>query len=289
MANVKENIKFIKMHGLGNDFVIIDNREKNQKFSKDTVKKLSNRKTGIGCDQLIILEFSKKADVLMKIYNANGSEAEACGNATRCVAGLLMDKEGGEEKRIETVIGVLKAERSFSKKNKTHWGKYAVKVDMGTPSFNWQDIPLSYEMDTLNLAIPEFRELKAGVALNIGNPHIVFFVDHPEEVEPEISKAIECHRFFPNHINVGFAHVLSDDLIRLRVWERGVGLTDACGTGACASLIAAVKRGLIKDSAFVSQKGGSLFIEWKEPDHLTMAGRYSYSYGFGTKWRDLDI
>jgi len=260
MTKVKQKMEkpqYVKMHGLGNDFIIVDNRNGIHNISTADIVKLSNRKKGIGCDQFIILEYSDNTGVFMRIYNADGGEAGACGNATRCVAGLLMDKEGGNTKSIETTAGILHTERGKS--------NGYIRVDMGEPKFDWNLIPLSKKLDTSNIIIPEFPELGAGVAVNVGNPHIVFFVDDVEKIDIErIGKKIEINPLFPEKVNVGFVQYptsLPDDvhltvIMKLKVWERGVGITKACGTGACAALVAGVIK---KFSCIINKRAENIY------------------------------
>ena len=217
------------MHGLGNDFVIIDARDEGLELSGTKAAAIANRHSGIGCDQLIILRPSSKADVGMQIFNADGSEVEACGNAARCVAKLI-----GDQTRIETEGGVIIG-------NATADGAI---VDMGPPRFEWQAIPLGYAMDTLDMPVG-WEDLKNPAAVNVGNPHVIFFVDDSAAVELDrLGPMIEVDPLFPEKVNVNVAHI-KDGIIHLRVWERGAGLTQACGTGACATAVAAIKRGLV--------------------------------------------
>ena len=222
-------LSFMKMHGLGNDFVVLDARRQPLDLSVDQVRAIADRHTGVGCDQLIIVEPAKseRADVLMRIRNADGGEVEACGNATRCVATTVMEEKGTTHAIIETAVGLLDARA-------VNGG--LVAVDMGLANLDWQDIPLAREMDTLHLGITN-GPLQDPVAVNVGNPHAVFFVDDAEAVPLEtIGPEVEHHELFPERINVEAAQVISAGELRVRVWERGVGITQACGTGACAAL-----------------------------------------------------
>ena len=224
-------IPFIKMHGLGNDFVVLDGRDgKLPPLEAQAARAIADRHTGIGCDQVIVLEPSEIADFRMRIRNADGGEVEACGNATRAVAMLH-----GEPVEIETVAGVLSARPEDG----------GVAVDMGEPEFGWEEIPLSDAMDTLDMPVG-WDELERPTAVNIGNPHVVFFVPDCDKVELEhLGPAIETDPLFPERVNVNVATIEAPDAIRLRVWERGAGLTRACGTGACATAVAAMRRKLV--------------------------------------------
>lgn len=258
-------LPFIKMHGLGNDFVVIDARER--AFAPDAarVRAVTDRRVGVGCDQLIVVEKPRSAlaDAFMRIRNADGGEVAACGNATRCVAALLMRENGGKHVVIETAAGLLDAEAV---------AEGLIAVDMGRVSFDWRDIPLAEPVDPLNLPV-EAGPLRNGVAVNVGNPHAVFFVDDVESAGLEqFGPLIERHPLFPERTNVEAAQVLSRDRLRLRVWERGVGRTRACGTGACAATVAAVKRGLTDRAVTVELDGGVLAIEWLRDDHVRMTG-----------------
>ncbi len=268
---VMTTLSFMKMHGLGNDFVVLDARRQPLDLSVDQVRAIADRHTGVGCDQLIIVEPAKseRADVLMRIRNADGGEVEACGNATRCVATTVMEEKGTTHAIIETAVGLLDARA-------VNGG--LVAVDMGLANLDWQDIPLAREMDTLHLGITN-GPLQDPVAVNVGNPHAVFFVDDAEAVPLEtIGPEVEHHELFPERINVEAAQVISAGELRVRVWERGVGITQACGTGACAALVAACRRGLTERAAKVHLDGGTLGIEWREDDHVLMTGPVAVSF-----------
>lgn len=254
-------LEFRKMHGLGNDFVIIDRRTDHAAIAPELIRKLADRRYGVGCDQLIVLEPSKRADLFMRIYNPDGSEAGACGNGTRCVAAWL----GQPSCTIETISGVLSCKMLENG---------MVEVDMGAPRLDWADIPLSEERDTLHLGIGDGDSLNDPVAVSMGNPHCVFFVSDLSKIALEtIGPAVECNSLFPQRTNVEFAQVLGPDKIRMRVWERGAGVTQACGSGACATMVAAIRRGLTDRRAEIILDGGSLFLEWRESDsHVLMTG-----------------
>jgi diaminopimelate epimerase len=258
-------LAFRKMHGLGNDFVVLDARRQPIALTPERARVLADRRRGIGCDQLITLEPSSKADAFMRIHNADGGEVEACGNATRCIAKLLMAEGGRQQVDVETVVGVLRCREAAND---------CVSVDMGEARLEWRDIPLVKAMDTLHL---DFEG--DPVAVNIGNPHVVFFVADAAATDPSIrGPVVERHPLFPERTNVEFATVLAPDRIRMRVWERGVGITRACGTGACATLVAAARRGLTGRIATVVLDGGELAIEWRDDNHVLMTGPVSESF-----------
>lgn len=264
-------LPFIKMHGLGNDFVVLDGRSRAVRLNVEQVRAIADRHTGVGCDQLIVIEPPRAslADAFMRIRNADGGEVGACGNATRCVASLLMAEKNSEHVIIETAAGLLDAEAC---------GDGLVGVDMGRVSFDWRDIPLARPADTLHLDIAAAPS-GDGVAVNVGNPHAVFFVGDAEVVPLEaVGPTIETHPMFPERTNVDVAEVLGPDRIRLRVWERGVGVTRACGSGACATLVAAARRGLTGRSAEVILDGGRLHIDWLKDDHVVMTGPVATSF-----------
>lgn len=239
--------RFSKMHGLGNDFVVIDARDAPVAVSPARAQAVADRHAGVGCDQLILIEPSSVADVRMRIFNADGSEVEACGNATRCIPLFL-----GRDTRIETAAGLLEARLTGD----------GASVDMGAPRFAWDAIPLAYAMDTLSLPVG-WEDLPAPAAVNVGNPHVVFFVDDLDAVDTaRLGKLIETDPLFPARVNVNFAQKIGEDHLRLIVWERGAGLTRACGTGACATAVAAIRRGLVRGPVTVSLPGGDLVIDW---------------------------
>lgn len=265
------DIAFQKMHGLGNDFVVI--KAAKGVFRVERVRWIADRRRGIGCDQLLVIEPAQNpgADIFMRIYNPDGSEAQACGNGTRCVAHLWMGESGRDACTIETMAGLLSCKRAAND---------MVQVDMGMPRLGWQDIPLSEERDTLHLGGVMSGELHDPAAVNMGNPHTVFFVDQLEKIDiAGLGQQVERHVLFPERTNVEFAQVLSPDKIRVRVWERGTGVTQACGSGACATMVAAVRRGVTGRRAEIVLDGGSLFIEWRaEDDHVLMTGPVAYVF-----------
>jgi len=261
------HIPFRKMHGLGNDFVVIDARARPVPITARRAAALADRKTGIGCDQLIVLEPSDRADVRMRIYNADGGEVEACGNASRAVGLLLADERGGET-RIDTLGGAIVARA----------GDHGISVAMGVPRFAWDEIPLAYAMDTLAMPVA-WEDLAEPVAVNIGNPHVVFFVPDTHSIDlARIGPVIEHDPLFPDRINVNVATLTGADAIDLRVWERGAGLTRACGTGACATAIAAMRRRLTGRRVTVTLPGGPLMIEWDAADMVIMTGPAATSF-----------
>lgn len=250
-------VAFLKMHGLGNDFVVFDARAAPLALTGAQVRALADRHTGIGCDQLIVVEASATADARMRIWNADGGEVESCGNASRCVALLL-----GKPARVETDGGLLELSP----------GDAAATVDMGAPRFDWDAIPLAYAMDTLTMPVG-WDELTSPTAVNVGNPHVIFFASDTGAVPLDIlGPQIEHDPLFPERVNVNVATVESRTRLRLRVWERGVGLTRACGTGACATAIGAMRRGLADCRVTVALPGGELVIEWAANGHILMTG-----------------
>ena len=247
---------FTKMHGLGNDFVFIDGRNQSITLSKKDIQRLSDRRFGIGCDQLLVLEAPKnpEADIFMRIYNADGTEAGACGNATRCLGALLAEKTGHARHVIETVSGLLE----------THHKKGITRVNMGVPKMDWRSIPLSEDVDTLFLPIAPIG-MEAPVAVSMGNPHLIFFVKEVEAVDLErLGAELTHHPLFPQGTNVEIVEIKTPGIIRMRVWERGTGITLACASGACAAVVAGVRRGLLDPSVLVHLDGGDLSIHYQE-------------------------
>ncbi len=256
-------LPFIKMHGLGNDFVVLDARGRTTPLDTAAVRLLGDRRRGIGFDQLITIEKSDRADAFMRIHNADGGEVESCGNAARCIASLLMQETGRDAVTIDTLGGWLQAR---------HGARGMVTVDMGEPRFGWRDIPLARELDTVTMDYAFAGYAQPG-AVNVGNPHVVFFVADAEAVPlAEIGPQIEHDPLFPQRINAEFAQVIDRTRIRMRVWERGAGITRACGTGACATLVAAARRGLADRRAEIVLDGGTLTIEWAADNHIYMTG-----------------
>ncbi len=263
-------LPFTKMHGLGNDFVIIDGRNRVIELSPAAVRAIADRHTGVGCDQLITLGPARAvgAQLRMQIHNADGHEAEACGNATRCVAHMLFHESGESQIGIETTAGLLVARAA----------EQSISVDMGPARLAWDEIPLSEEVDTCHLPL-EAGVLSDPVAVNMGNPHAVFFVSDVDRVPiEELGPGLEGNPLFPNRANIGVAQQTKPSRLRLRVWERGVGLTRACGTGACAAVVAASRRGLVTRQAEVDLDGGTLHIAWNEDGHVIMTGPTATSF-----------
>ena len=263
---------FLKMHGLGNDFVIIDGRKDGFLPDKDFCLRVADRHRGVGCDQLIVLAPPKnpKADLYMYMFNADASIVRACGNATRCVASLLFKETGKREGTIETIAGLLRVWRE---------GEDRYAVDFGPPRLAAKEIPLAKDIDTLNVPFPHHKVVDA-CCVNMGNPHAVFFVPAVMDVPLErIGKKLEHDPLFPDRCNIEFAQILTRAHIRMRVWERGTGVTQACGSGACATMVAAVRRGLVDRKATVRLDGGDLVIEWREKDgHVILSGPASFSF-----------
>ena len=254
---------FLKMHGLGNDFVVFDARSVPLTLSKARIAALADRHTGIGCDQLIVIAPSAQATAFMRIYNADGGEAGACGNAARCVATLL-----GASATIATSGGILDAAASAA----------AATITFPPPVFDWARVPLAYALDTLDVPVG-WDSLDHGVAVNVGNPHIVFFVDTIDAVDlATLGPLIEHDALFPERVNVDVAHIIDRLHLALRVWERGAGLTRACGTGAVATAVAAMRRGLVERRVSVDLPGGRLQVEWLADGRVTLGGPAATSF-----------
>ena len=267
---------FRKMNGLGNDFVVIDRRSDALALPAEAVRAIADRAAGIGCDQLITIDPSSKADVFMRIWNADGSEVGACGNAARCVAGVVAADLGRPDVTIETEDQVLGAHTSADG---------LVTIDMGEPRLAWHEIPLAEAFhDTrwieLQAGLIDAPVLNTPAVVNMGNPHAVFFVDDVEAIDlGRIGPMLEHHPVFPERANISVAQVLSPEHIRLRTWERGAGLTRACGTAACAAAVAAIRRSLTGRTVTVTLPGGGLVIEWREADgHVLMTGPYALDF-----------
>ena len=264
------SIDFIKMHGLGNDFVVIDARSRPVALSDARARAIADRRTGVGCDQLIILEPATDtgAALFMRIHNADGGEVDACGNATRCIGDMVLTETGQDRAQIQTGAGLLAVWRSDG----------GISVDMGEAKDRWMDIPLAEEADTLHLEIGE-GPLQNPVAVSVGNPHAVFFVEDAEEIDlAAVGPVLEHHPLYPERANVEAVSVLSRSHLRVRVWERGVGITRACGTGACAAAVAAVRRDLADRELTISLDGGDLTTSWLENGHIIMTGAVAESF-----------
>lgn len=293
-------IPFVKMHGLGNDFVVFDARGRAQHSKHETetaihpgalpaslVRLIADRRLGIGCDQVIVIESPthREADAFMRILNADGSEVAACGNATRCIASVLMAETGSPHTRIETHAGLLQADQAPSRPALETGGLPVpwVSVNMGPARLDWGDIPLAEEMDTLHLPL-NAGPLQDGVGVGMGNPHAVFVVEQAESLDlARWGPEVETHPLFPERTNVEIIQPLAPgldgrDRLRLRVWERGAGITRACGTGACAALVAAHRRGLSDRKAEILLDGGPLDLEWLGDGTVLMSGPVATSF-----------
>lgn len=265
------DIKFTKMHGLGNDFVVIDDRDGALALGPAEARAIADRRSGVGFDQLLILEKPtlSDADVFMRIRNPDGSEAEACGNGTRCVASRIMDELGRDQAQIETVVGLLASMRHADGR---------VTVDMGPAGLDWTDIPLSHAVDTLHMGITA-DGLSDPVGVNMGNPHAVFFVEDVNEIDLEtVGPKLEHDPLFPERANLEIVQLTGPNAVRMRVWERSAGITQACGSGACAVAVAAHRRGLTGRKVDVLLDGGLLHIEWREDGRVLMTGPVATSF-----------
>jgi diaminopimelate epimerase len=268
------SIHFRKMNGLGNDFVVLDARARPLALKTAQIAAIADRTRGIGCDQVIALETSDFADVFMRIWNADGGEVGACGNAARCVAALLVAERGSPHVSIETESGMLAA--TVAKDGN-------VTIDMGAPRFDWNEIPLSQPFDdTRAVELPQFAGLGLGAAsmVNVGNPHCIFFVENVEAHDlGRFGPVLEHDPVFPERANISLAQVTGPSSLRLRTWERGAGLTRACGTAACAAAVAAARRGLTGRKATVTLPGGDLVIDWRDADdRILMTGPFALDY-----------
>lgn len=269
-------VPYLKMNGIGNDFVVFDGRSRALKLTPDAIRWIADRGQGPGCDQLIVMEDAPSgADVFMRIYNAEGGQVEACGNATRCVAALVAKELGKDKISIETVAGILNADVAGE----------IVSVDMGVPLLRWDQIPLSEEfLDTIGIELQigpiDNPVLHTPSVVNIGNPHAVFWVKNIDDYDlARFGPMLENHPIFPERANITLAQVDSRDHITIKVWERGVGLTRACGTAACATAVAGVRRGLSDRQVTIVLPGGALKLEWRKSDsHIIMTGPWQLDY-----------
>jgi len=262
---------FIKMHGCGNDFVVMDERANPLGLTATRAAAIADRHRGVGCDQFIVLEPASThgVDVFMRIRNPDGSEAGACGNATRCVASTLAEETGRSIFTIETITGRLPARVLPDGR---------IEVDMGPARTDWQDIPLAGPADTLHLDLAT-NTVSDPAAVSMGNPHATFFVDDLDAIDiPAIGPILENAAIFPERANIGFAQILSPERIRLRVWERSAGLTLACGSGACAAIVNAARRGLTGRRAHIIVDGGELDMAWRDDGHVLMTGPATVSF-----------
>jgi len=259
-----------KMDGLGNDFIIFDNRKKPISLKKDEIIKISNR-NNIGCDQVIFINKDDNSNASLKFYNSDGGEISACGNGSRCVAYLLMNEMKSKKISLKTKSGILEAELDNNN---------LVKINMGQPNFDWAKIPLSKEIDNKNLKIKikniDKKEIEGGFALNIGNPHVIFFVkDYNKFDLKKIGPTIENHSYFPEKCNVTLATIKNKKHIIVKVWERGAGLTKACGTAACATVVSGAILKLSERCVDIEFEEGLLNIDWNINNNIYMKGKVS--------------
>ncbi|MCL6609660.1 MAG: diaminopimelate epimerase [Geminicoccaceae bacterium] len=262
-------LPFTKMHGLGNDFVVIDAREQTLDLSPEAIQRLADRRRGVGFDQLVAIAPSERADARLLFFNADGSEAGACGNGTRCASWLLMLEGDREELVLETRAGTLKARRRPAG---------LVSVEMGAPRLDWREVPLAVACDTVEVPL-DHPELPRPACASMGNPHATFFVRDVETLDvARLGAELERHPIFPERANIGFATRLDRATLRLRVFERGAGLTPACGSGACAAMVAARRRGLVGDVATILLDGGPLEIAWDGEGPVVMTGPAAFVF-----------
>jgi len=264
------NLEAYKMDGLGNDFIIFDKRKKSISLTKDQIIKISDR-NNIGCDQVIFIDKDENSNAFLEFYNSDGGEISACGNGSRCVAYLLMKENKSKKISLKTKVGILQAELN---------DKNLVSINMGQPCFEWEKIPLLKKMDNKNLQIKinslDGREIMGGFSLNIGNPHIIFFVDDLSKFDlKKIGPTIEKHSYFPKKCNVTLANIKNKKHIIVKVWERGAGLTKACGTAACATAVSGAVLKLNERSVDIEFSEGILSIDWKLDNNIYMKGKVS--------------
>jgi len=259
-----------KMDGLGNDFIIFDKRKKSISLTKDQIIKISSR-SNIGCDQVIFIDKDETSDVSLTFYNSDGGEISACGNGSRCTAYLLMKENNNKKISLRTKVGILQAELD---------DKNLVRINMGQPNFKWRKIPLSKEMDNKNLKIKinstDGKEIEGGFSLSVGNPHIIFFVEDFNKFNlKEIGPKIENHNYFPEKCNVTLASIKNKKHVRVKVWERGAGLTKACGTAACATAVSGAVLKLNERYINVEFQEGLLNIDWNADNNIYVTGKVS--------------
>ena len=259
-----------KMDGLGNDFIIFDKRKKSISLTKDQIIKISDR-SNIGCDQVILIDNDKNSNAYLTFYNSDGGEIAACGNGSRCTAYLLMKENNNKKISLRTKVGILQAELD---------DKNLVRINMGQPNFKWEKIPLSKEMDNKNLKIKisntNGKEIEGGFSLSVGNPHIVFFVEDFNKFNlKEIGPKIENHNYFPERCNVTLASIKNKKHVKVKVWERGAGLTKACGTAACATAVSGAVLKLNERYVDVEFQEGLLNIDWNADNNIYMTGKIS--------------
>ena len=259
-----------KMDGLGNDFIIFDKRKKSISLTKDQIIKISDR-SNIGCDQVIFIDNDKNSNTSLTFYNSDGGEIAACGNGSRCTAYLLMKENNNKKISLRTKVGILQAELD---------DKNLVRINMGQPNFKWEKIPLSKEMDNKNLKIKinstDGKEIEGGFSLSVGNPHIIFFVEDFNKFNlKEIGPKIENHNYFPEKCNVTLASIKNKKHVKVKVWERGAGLTKACGTAACATAVAGAVLKLNERYVDIEFQEGLLNIDWNADNNIYMTGKIS--------------
>ena len=264
------NLEAYKMDGLGNDFIIFDKRKKSISLTKDQIVKISDRNS-IGCDQVIFIDNDESGNAFLKFYNSDGGEISACGNGSRCVAYLLMKKNNNKKISLRTKAGILQAELN---------DQNLVSINMGQPNFEWNKIPLLKKMDNQNLKITinsiDGKEVIGGFSLSIGNPHVIFFVkDFNQFNLKEIGPKIENHSYFPEKCNVTLANIKNRKLVKVKVWERGAGLTKACGTAACATAVSGAVLKLNERCVDIEFPEGLLNIDWKKNNNIYMTGKVS--------------
>ena len=264
------NLEAYKMDGLGNDFIIFDKREKPISLSKEQIIKISDR-NNIGCDQVIFIDKDKSSDAFLKFYNSDGGEISACGNGSRCVAYLLMKENNNKTISLKTKVGILQAELN---------DKNLVSINMGQPNFEWDKIPLLKQMDNKNLEIKinsnDGKEIKGGFSLSVGNPHVIFFVKDINQFNlEEIGPKIENHSYFPEKCNVTLASIKNKKHVKVKVWERGAGLTKACGTAACGAAVSGAVLKLNERCIDIEFPKGLLNIDWKKNNNVYMTGMVS--------------
>ena len=264
------NLEAYKMDGLGNDFIIFDKREKPVSLSREQIIKISDR-NNIGCDQVIFIDKDKSSDAFLKFYNSDGGEISACGNGSRCVAYLLMKENNNKTISLKTKVGILQAELN---------DKNLVSINIGQPNFEWDKIPLLKQMDNKNLEIKinsnDGKEIKGGFSLSVGNPHVIFFVKDINQFNlEEIGPKIENHSYFPEKCNVTLASIKNRKHVKVKVWERGAGLTKACGTAACATAVSGAVLKLSERCVDIEFPGGLLNIDWKKDNNIYMTGMVS--------------
>ncbi len=269
-------LPFRKMNGLGNDFVVLDGRNRAISMDEMKARTIADRKTGIGCDQIIVLQKSDIADVRMLVWNSEGGQVESCGNASRCIADMLFDENKTTSATIDTLGGFLIARKA---------GDRTVTIDNGVPKFDWKDIPLSEEFrDTRHIELQvgpiDAPLIHSPSVVNVGNPHCIFWVKDLDVVDlSKVGPMLEHHHLFPQRANITLARVEARDHVTLKVWERGAGLTRACGTAACAVMAAGARIKIIDRKCRITLPGGDLMMEWRESDdHVLMTGPVTYEF-----------